>query len=47
MVVARMRDYMKEQLDRAGVTETIGADRFHPTVRAAVQACAGARPLDA
>jgi sulfate permease, SulP family len=39
LVVARMRTELKERLDDAGLGEQIGAARFYPTVRAAVQAC--------
>jgi len=39
LVVARLRTRMEEQLDAAGITETIGGDRFYPSVRAAVAAC--------
>jgi MFS superfamily sulfate permease-like transporter len=39
LVVARLRTRMEEQLEAAGVTETIGSDRFYPSVRAAVGAC--------
>ena len=42
LVVARLRTRMEEQLDAAGVTETIGSDRFYPSVRAAVAACVSA-----
>ena len=38
LVVAGLRTRMHEQLDLAGVTETIGRDRFYPTVSAAVEA---------
>ena len=38
LVVARLRTRMQEQLDLAGVTETIGRERFFPSVRAAVEA---------
>jgi hypothetical protein len=34
---------MEEQLEAAGVTETIGSDRFDPSVRAAVAACVSAQ----
>ena len=42
LVVARLRTRMEEELEAAGVSETIGAGRFYPTVRAAVAACVGA-----
>jgi len=34
---------MQGQFDVAGVTETIGRDRFFPTIRAAVEAFVGAQ----
>ena len=40
LVVARLRTRMEEQFEHAGVTATIGRERFYPTVRAAVEACA-------
>ena len=42
LVVARMRSWIQEQLESAGVTETIGREHFYPTVHAAVDACVGA-----
>ena len=39
LVVARLRTRMEEQFELAGVTETIGRERFFPTVHAAVDAC--------
>jgi anti-anti-sigma regulatory factor len=39
LVVARLRTRMQEQLELAGLTKTIGRDRF-PSVRAAVDAFA-------
>jgi MFS superfamily sulfate permease-like transporter len=41
LVVARLRTRMQKQFEEAGVTETIGRDRFFPTVRAAVEAHLG------
>jgi SulP family sulfate permease len=41
LVVARMKAPVSERLEQAGAVETIGRDRFFPTVRAAVAACAG------
>jgi sulfate permease, SulP family len=38
LVVARLRTRLEEQLELAGVTETIGRERFYPTVQAAVAA---------
>src|SRR6266508_1997694 len=40
LVVARLRTRMEEQFETGGVTETIGRERFYPSVRAAVEACA-------
>ena len=40
LAVARMRTELQASLDDAGLAAQIGADRFYPTVRAAVQACA-------
>jgi SulP family sulfate permease len=45
LVVARLKTYVKDGLDAAGLTEVIGAENFHPTVRAAVAACEQRRPL--
>ncbi len=47
LVVARLHTEPYEQLATAGLIETIGSARFHPTVRAAVDACAraGASPV--
>jgi anti-anti-sigma factor len=42
LVVARLKTRMEEQFELAGVTETIGRERFYPSVRAAVDACAAA-----
>jgi MFS superfamily sulfate permease-like transporter len=42
LVVTRLRTRMYEELDRASVVAAIGPDRFYPTVRAAVDACAQA-----
>jgi len=39
LVVARMKPHVHERLAAAGVVETIGDDRFFPTVRAAVAYC--------
>jgi SulP family sulfate permease len=40
LVVARLRTRMEEQLEEAGVLDTIGREHLYPTVRAAVDACA-------
>jgi sulfate permease, SulP family len=42
LVVARLRTRMDEQFELAGLTETIGRERFYPTVQAAVEACVNA-----
>jgi SulP family sulfate permease len=39
LVLARMRAVTRERLDESGLSDAIGRDRFHPTVRAAVEAC--------
>jgi sulfate permease, SulP family len=39
LVIARAKAPLKEHLDDAGLTREIGEARFHPTVRAAVEAC--------
>ena len=44
LVVARLRTRMQEQFEQAGLAETIGPDRFYPSVRAAVAACSGQSP---
>lgn len=38
LVMARLRSRMQEQFEEAGLTETIGRERFYPTVREAVDA---------
>ena len=38
LVVARLRTYLEEQFDAAGVVDAIGRDHFFPTVHAAVEA---------
>jgi high affinity sulfate transporter 1 len=43
LVVARLRTRMQDQLEAAGVLDAIGRERFYPSVRAAVDACAGSR----
>jgi SulP family sulfate permease len=39
LVVARMRAVTQQRFDEGGLADAIGRDRFHPTVRAAVEAC--------
>ena len=46
LVVARMRTWIEEDLDQAGVAETIGREHFYPTVHAAVDAYAGATDVN-
>ena len=38
LVVARLRTRMQEQFELSGLSKTIGADHFYPTVHAAVEA---------
>jgi high affinity sulfate transporter 1 len=40
LVVARLRTHLLDQLEVAGAVDAVGRDRFYPTVRAAVEACA-------
>ena len=44
LVVARLRTRMQDQFELAGVTATIGSERFYPTVRAAVDAYVAGQP---
>ena len=39
LVVARLRGRIAEQFEASGVSEVIGPEHFHPTVRAAVDTC--------
>jgi sulfate permease, SulP family len=39
LVVARLRSHMLDQVDQAGLVDTIGSKRLFPTVKAAVTAC--------
>ena len=43
LVVARLRTRLEELFATAGVTETIGRERFYPTIRAAVAECVSAQ----
>jgi SulP family sulfate permease len=45
LVVARLRTRMQEQFELAGLTETIGPQRFYPSVHAAVEAFARSEAL--
>jgi MFS superfamily sulfate permease-like transporter len=46
LVIARMKSPTRALFDGSGLTETVGPDRFYPTVRAAVAACAGKELLE-
>ena len=37
--VARSTDELREQFEATGLIELLGAEHFHPTVTAAVEAC--------
>jgi hypothetical protein len=37
---------METDFELAGVTDTIGRERFYPSVRAAVEACANGQTLE-
>jgi SulP family sulfate permease len=39
LLVARLKERMREEFDQAGLIETIGGGHFYPTVDAAVRAC--------
>jgi high affinity sulfate transporter 1 len=39
LAIARAKSPLKKRLDEASLTAEIGGERFHPTVRAAVDAC--------
>jgi sulfate permease, SulP family len=41
VVFARVKSPLRRRFDEVGLTEEIGERHFHPTVRAAVEACAG------
>jgi sulfate permease, SulP family len=45
LAAARLKAPIRQRFDESGLTKRIGADRMHPTVRAAVAACAGAERL--
>ena len=38
LIVARLRSRLKPDFDAAGLTDEIGAERFYPSVRLAVEA---------
>jgi high affinity sulfate transporter 1 len=42
LVVAKLKRIPKRTFDESGLSETIGADRFYPTIAAAVEACTAA-----
>src|SRR3954471_19875030 len=46
LVVARLRQRMREEFDLAGLTATIGDAHFYPTVERAVAACNEGAPTD-
>jgi SulP family sulfate permease len=37
LLVARMKEHVRDRLQDAGTTEEIGAEHFHPTIRAAIE----------
>lgn len=39
LVFARLKEGLRTRFEDSGLTETVGAKHFYPTVRAAVQAC--------
>jgi sulfate permease, SulP family len=39
LAIARAKSPLKKRLDEASLTAEMGGERFHPTVRAAVDAC--------
>jgi hypothetical protein len=41
LVIARLRTRMEQELEDAGVLDAVGRAHLYPTVRAAVDACAG------
>jgi sulfate permease, SulP family len=43
LVIARLRRRLRDELDAAGLAETVGDDHFYPSVDEAVAACSGAR----
>lgn len=44
LAIARSKGAVRDQLERAGITDTLGRDRFFPTVAAGVEAFGRARP---
>ena len=40
-----MKSPIRQRFDESGLTQTIGAERVYPTVRAAVDACVHGQPL--
>jgi high affinity sulfate transporter 1 len=47
LAIARAKSPLKKRLDEASLTAEIGGERFHPTVRAAVDAAADGRESEA
>jgi sulfate permease, SulP family len=45
LATARLKAPIRRRFDESGLTDRIGAERMHPTVRAAVATCAGAGRL--
>jgi sulfate permease, SulP family len=45
LVTARLKSHILQRFDESGLTRAIGPGRAYPTVRAAVDACAGGQPL--
>lgn len=43
-VFARLKEGVRVRFAESGLTEAVGAERFYPTVRAAVEACIEPRP---
>ena len=46
LAVARLKTHIAEQFELAGVTEAVGTEHFHPTVRAAVENCGKTAGVD-
>jgi SulP family sulfate permease len=42
LAIARLKHWPKRHFDDTGLTDVLGEERFYPTVRAAVAACANA-----
>lgn len=46
LLIARIKSATRALFDESGLSETVGPDRFSPTVRAAVAACADHQLLE-